>query len=291
MLVKSKQRPDHVTHLQEAFDLLRAYDMKLNPLKCAFGVSVGRFLGFMVTQRGIEANPAQLKAILDSPAPSSRKGVQKLIDRLAALGWFISRFIDLLKPFYATLRGVNRARWNEECDQTFVDIKRYLAEPLVLTNPEAGETLFIYLAVSDVAVSAALFKDCEDRNHKLVFFVRKSLADAKTRYTHLEQAVLALWMAAKKLRPYFQAHPIVVLTNLPLRSTIHKPDLSGRMTRWAIELSEYGISYKPRLVKKGQVLADFLAEIPQPETSSASSKWWILSVDGASRQTGADIGL
>ena len=58
ILVKSKQRLDHVTHLQEAFDLLRAYDMKLNPLKCAFEVSASRFLGFMVTQRGIEANPA-----------------------------------------------------------------------------------------------------------------------------------------------------------------------------------------------------------------------------------------
>ena len=67
MLVRSKQRPDHVTHLEEAFDLLKAYCMKLNPLKCAFGVSAGRFLGFMVTQRGIEANLAQLKAILDSP--------------------------------------------------------------------------------------------------------------------------------------------------------------------------------------------------------------------------------
>ena len=76
MLVKSKQRPDHVTHVQEAFDLLRAYSMKLNPLKCAFVVNAGRFLGFMVTQRGIEANPAQLKAILDSPSPIWRKGVQ-----------------------------------------------------------------------------------------------------------------------------------------------------------------------------------------------------------------------
>ena len=76
MLVKSKERPHHTTHLQEAFDLLRAYDMKLNPLKCAFGVSVGPFLGFMVTQRGIEANLAQLKAILESPALSSRKEVQ-----------------------------------------------------------------------------------------------------------------------------------------------------------------------------------------------------------------------
>ena len=76
MLVKSRERPDHAEHLQEAFELLCAYGMKLNPSKCDFGVSAGQFLGFMVTQRGIEANPAQLKAILESSAPTSRKGVQ-----------------------------------------------------------------------------------------------------------------------------------------------------------------------------------------------------------------------
>ena len=76
MLVKFKDYLDHATHLLEAFELLRAYDMKLNPSKCAFGVSTGRFLGFMVTQRGIEADPAQLKAILESLAPNFRKGVQ-----------------------------------------------------------------------------------------------------------------------------------------------------------------------------------------------------------------------
>ena len=76
MLVKSKERLDHAEHLQEAFELLRAYDMDISPLKCAFGVSTGRFLGFMVTQRGIEANPTQLKAILESPGSVSRKGVQ-----------------------------------------------------------------------------------------------------------------------------------------------------------------------------------------------------------------------
>ena len=90
MLVKSKQRPDHTAHLQQTFDLLREYGMKLNPLKCAFGVSAWRFLGFMVTQRGIEANPAQLKTILQSPAPSFKKGIQQLTDRLAALGRSIS---------------------------------------------------------------------------------------------------------------------------------------------------------------------------------------------------------
>ena len=78
MLIKSKERPDNANHLQQVFDLLRTYGMKLNPAKCAFGVSAGRFLGFMMTQRGIEANPSQIKSILESPAPSSRKEVQQL---------------------------------------------------------------------------------------------------------------------------------------------------------------------------------------------------------------------
>ena len=123
MLVKSKERPDHVEHLQETFELLMAYGMNLNPSKCALGVITGRFMGFMVTQRGIKANPAQLKAILESLAPAFRKEVQQLIGRLAALGWFISRFTDRLKPFFATLKGANRAGWNEECGEALTAIK------------------------------------------------------------------------------------------------------------------------------------------------------------------------
>ena len=277
MLVKSKQCLDHVTHLHEAFELLRAYDMKLNPSKCAFGVSAGRFLGFIVTQRGIEANPAQLKAILETPTPSSRKGVQQLTGWLAALGRFISWFTDRLKPLFATLKGADRAGWNKEHDQALVTIKHYLAESPILASLEVGETLFMYLAVSDITVSDILFKEGEDGMHRPVFFVSKSLTNAETRYSHLKQAALALRTIAKKLRPCFQAHPIVVLTNLPLRSTIHKPDLFGRMTHWEIELSEYGIQYKPWLTKKGQVLADFLAEIPElatcPVRISGFSVW------------------
>ena len=152
--------------------------MKLNPSKCTFGVSAGRFLGFMVTYRGIEANPVKLKAILESPAPASRKGVQQLTGWLAALGQFISRFTDLLKPFFVTLKGANQAGWNEECDKALIVIKQYLVEPLVLASPEAGETLFVYLAVSDVSMSAALFKEDENRKQRPVFFVRKTLAGA-----------------------------------------------------------------------------------------------------------------
>ena len=105
MLIKSKERLNHVKHLQETFELLHTNGMKLNPLKCVFGVSSGKFLGFMVTRRGIEAIPIQLKAIMQSQTPTSRKGVQQLTSLLAALGRFISRFTYRLKPFFTTLRG------------------------------------------------------------------------------------------------------------------------------------------------------------------------------------------
>ena len=154
-------------------------------------------------QRGIEANPAQLMAILQSSAPSTKKGIQQLTGRLATQGCFISRFTDRLKPFFATLRGVNRAEWNEEYDRAFMEIKQYLTEPPILMSPEAGDTLYLYLAASDIAVSAALFKECGDAKLRPVFFVSKSLTDAETRYSHLERDALALRTAAQKIHPYF----------------------------------------------------------------------------------------
>ena len=170
-------------------------------------------------------------------------------------------------------------------------IKQYLTKPPILVSPEASDTLFLYLTASDIAVSAALFKECGDAKLRPVFFVNKSLTDVETRYSHLERAALGLRTAAQKLRPYFQAHPVMGLTDLLLRGTIHRPDMSGRMARWAMELSEYDIQYKPRISKKGQVLVDFIAEIPQLDTCPDEMGCWTLRVDRASRQIGAGIGL
>ena len=138
---------------------------------------------------------------MESSAPASRKGVQQLTGWSASLGRFISRFTDRLKSFFATLKGANLAGWNEECDEALTAIKQYLAEPPILISPEAGKTLFVYLAVSDVSMSATLFKEDENKKQRLVFFVSRSLADAETRYSYLEQTTLAFRVATKKLRP------------------------------------------------------------------------------------------
>ena len=94
-----------------------------------------------------------------------------------------------------------------------------------------------------------------------MFFTRKMLLDAKMRYSTMEKMVLALVTTKKKLRHYFGSHTIVVMTNCPIRHIISKHDLSGRLTKWAIELGVYDIKYIMRSARKWQVLADFLVEI------------------------------
>ncbi|RVW13688.1 hypothetical protein CK203_094011 [Vitis vinifera] len=152
----------------------------------------------------------------------------------------------------------------------------------------------MYLAVSEWAISAVLFRCPSPKEQKPIYYVSRALADVETRYSKMELTALALRSAAQKLRPYFQAHPVIVLTDQPLRNILHKPDLTGRMLQWAIELSEFGIEFQPRLSMKGQVMADFVLEYsrrPSQHHESSKQEWWTLRVDGASRSSGSGVGL
>ena len=151
--------------------------------------------------------------------------------------------------------------WGPKCDRAFHAIKEYVASPLSLSQPVSGEELYLYLATSTMAVSTALVRLGEDDKQKLVHFVSKVLTDAETRYTDFKQITLALRTVAKKLRPYFQAHTIVVLTNYLIRAILHKPNASGWLLKWAIELSEFTVEYHPRSIIKGHILADFIVEM------------------------------
>ena len=128
IVVKSKTKNEHTQHLEKTVRLMKAYNMKLNPAKCAFGVSTGKFLGFMVTQRGIEVSFDQIKVVMETPAPSCKKKLQRLTSCLAALGLFIARFTDKIRSFFLTLKGANATGWTNDYEQAFREIKRYLTD-------------------------------------------------------------------------------------------------------------------------------------------------------------------
>ena len=172
MLVKSLRAADHLNHLKECFKTLNEYGMKLNPAKCTFGVASGEFLGYIVSQRGIEANPKQITAILDLPSPKNSRKVHRLTGRIAALNRFISRSTDKCLPFYELLRGNKRFVLDEKCEEAFGQLKQYLTTPPVLFKPEADDTLSLYVAVSSTAVSSVLIR--EDRGEqKPIFYTSK----------------------------------------------------------------------------------------------------------------------
>ena len=154
MLDKSREELTHLDDLRETFATLRQYQMKLNPSKCAFGVASRKFLGFMVFQRGIEANLEKVQAILDMTSPKTVKEVQKLTGRIVTLNWFVSKATDKCLPFFKTLKQA--FAWTDECEAAFQELKHYLSNPPLLSWSKQGEDLYLYLAMSATAVSAAL---------------------------------------------------------------------------------------------------------------------------------------
>ena len=186
MLVKSKVALDHVANLVDMFKILQAYRMKLNPLKCAFGVASGKFLEFMVNQRGIEANPEKIQAFLDMRSLSKTKEVQSLTARLAALNRFISKATDKCLPLFESLKGNKRFLWDEKYEQAFKALKEYLGKPPLFSKPTDGEPLFLYLAVSEYAILEALIRE-EEKVQWPVYYISKRLVDTETRYPEMDK--------------------------------------------------------------------------------------------------------
>ena len=198
MLVKSVKAELHITHLAEAFQVLKSYNMKLNPAKCAFGVSAGKFLGFIVNSRGIKANPNKIKVVLDMLPPSNIKEIQRLTGRIVALSCFVSKASDKCQPFFQVLKKA--FQWDAHCKEAFTTLKTYLSSPPVLVSPSEGELLTLYLAISDFSTSATLVKE-RDKVQQLVYYCSRALRGAERRYPKMEKLILALVTTSRKLRP------------------------------------------------------------------------------------------
>ena len=257
--------------------------MKFNPAKCSFGVSAGKFLGFIVSNRGIEANPDKIKAVLDISPPSSIKEVQHLTGRIAALSRFVSKASDTCQPFFQVIKKA--FQWDTQCEEAFAALKTYLSSPPILVSPSKGELLTLYLAVSDFSTSAVLIRDKHRVQHP-VYCCSRALRGAEEGYLRMEKLILELVTVARKLRPYFQAHTIEVPTEYQMKQVLRKPETSGRLMKWALELSEFDIRYKPKNPIKGQVLADFVMEFTPSKLAEDMREMpdlpiWKLSVDGA----------
>jgi len=190
-------------------------------------------------------------------------------------------------PYFQCLKRNNRFVWTIECEEAFIKLKEYLASPPVLCKPQVGTPLKLYFAVTERALSAVLVQE-QEQIQKPIYFVSKVLQGPEVRYQALEKAALAVVFSARRLRHYFQSFAVWVMTDLPIQKVLKKPDVAGRMVKWAVELSEFDVRYEPRGPIKGQIFADFVVELSAETTHNAGSDdRWVLSVDGSSNQLGS----
>jgi len=286
MVVKSPSHHQHAEGLSAIFSALRQYNLRLNPDKCVFDVDRGKFLGFMLTQHGIEANPEKFKAIIEMRSPATIKEVQRLISRLTAISRFLPKLAEQTQPIVQLLKKSTRFTWIDDCEQIFQKLKTTLTSPPILHKPDTHQPLLVYITATDYTVSVALVQEIEGTQHP-VYFVSRTLQDPETRYQIVEKLALSLVHAARRLRPYFQNHSITVKTDYPIQIFLQKPDLAERMTSWAVELSEFNIRYEPHGPIKAQCLLNFINDLQHTPTEDH----WTLHVDGSSNPKGVGVGI
>ncbi|XP_015950200.1 uncharacterized protein LOC107475065 [Arachis duranensis] len=288
MLAKTESGEQLVSNLNLIMSTLRKHQMRLNPTKCAFGMEAGKFLGFMITQRGVEANPEKCRAVLEMTSPKNLEDIQKLTGQLTALSRFLGASAQKAIPFFKLMKKGAPFKWETECEEVFQHFKRVLVEPPILAKPLTGETLYLHLSIMEEALAAALIRENEKKEQKSVYFISKVLQDTETHYSRLEKLAFALLIASRRLRQYFQAHSMTVRTDQAVKQVLQKPDLAGRMLAWSIELSQFDIKFEPRYAIKAQAMTDFITEMTPGDSTPES---WKLHVNGSSNITSGGAGV
>ena len=208
IVVKSKKEIDHLKHLAIVFERHRKHELKMNPMKCAFGVSSGKFLGFIVTKCGIEIEPTKINAIVNMPQPKNVHDLKSLQGHLAYIRRFISNLSGRCKPFSRLMKKGVPFVWDQACQNAFEDIKKYLTNPPILCAPIKGRPLILYTAAMPTSLGALLAQNNDYGKEVSLYYLSRALLGAECNYPDIEKICLSLVFAAQKLRHNMLEHTV-----------------------------------------------------------------------------------
>ncbi|KAK1605099.1 hypothetical protein QYE76_028772, partial [Lolium multiflorum] len=228
-----------IDDIRQTFDNLRRFRMKLNPAKCTFGVPAGKLLGFLVSSRGIEVNPA---------------------------------------------------------DAAFKELKTMLATAPILASPLEREPMLLYIAATNRVVSVVVVVEREEEGKTVqrpVYYLSEVLSLSKQNYPHFQKMTYGVYMAATKLKHYFEEHPMKVVSEAPISDIMCNKDASGRIAKWAIQISPYVPVYERRDAIKSQALADFLVDWAEMQYKPPDQRieYWKMHFDGSKLKEGLGAGV
>jgi ribonuclease HI len=307
MIAKSRTTQDHLTDLRKLFQRLKKYQLRLNPNKCAFGVTSGKLLGFIFSGKGIEIDPAKVQAIRSMPAPKTEKEIRSFLGRINYIARFIAQLTATCEPLFKLLRKDVKIKWTEDCQKAFDKIKEYLLNPPILVPPTPGCPLILYLTVQEASMGCMLGQQDETgRKEQAIYYLSKKFTEPETRYLLVEKTCCALAWASKKLRQYMLYYTTWLVSRMdPIKYIFEKPALTGKIARWQVLLSEFDILFVARKAIKGQAIADYLVDYPSKQLELMNLEFpdedvmtveegdhcrWKLYFDGAANSVGSGIG-
>ncbi|XXG80057.1 hypothetical protein AAC387_Pa09g1005 [Persea americana] len=188
----------------------------MNPLKCFFGVSSGKFLGFIVRKDGIELDPIKVKAILEMPSLRTLRELKWLQGRLAYIRWFISNLSGQCHPFSHLMKKGVDCFWDAEGEAAFEDIKSYLTKPPVLVAPTTGRPFILYASAIDHSLGALLTQENDGGKEAALYYLSHMLVGAEHRYSPVEKECLAVMFAVQKLHHYLLSNMVYLVSRINL---------------------------------------------------------------------------
>jgi ribonuclease HI len=265
----------------------------MNPKKCAFGVSAGQFLGFLVHERGIEISLKSQEAVRTMVPPATKRELQQLIGKINFVKRFISNLSGWIEPFMelVKIKANDKFRWGAEQQRAFEEIKEYLSKPPVLVPPQQDRPFYLYLSVGDTSIASVVIQ-VHDGKERVVLYLNRRMLDVETRYPDIEKLCLCLFFTCTKLRHILLlAETVVICKSDVIKHMLSAPVLKGRLGKWMFALSEFDIRYQPAKAVKGQTLADLIIERISTDIAALFVCAWAMYFDGSACGDGCGIGI
>ena len=217
--------------LRKVFERCRAFKLRMNPLKCAFGVSSRKFLGFLVHSRGIDVDPAKAAAIATMRPPATVKELKSFLGKVSYIWRFIPGLASITSAFTKLLRKVQSFEWGEMQQTTFKRLQQIMMNLSMVQVPIHKKPLLLYMTTNSYAIGALIAQEDEGGVKQPVYYINHALKDAETRYLRAKRACLAIVYASQRLRYYFLAYEVWLMTEShAIKALLQQPILSGKIS-------------------------------------------------------------
>ena len=261
IVVKSKKRGEHFYVLRTVFERCRAFKLRMNSFKCAFGVSSGKFLGFLVHSKRIDVDPAKARAIATMRPLATVKELKSFLGKVSCIRRFIPGLASITSSFTKLLRKGQNFKWGEVQQTAFKRLQQIMMNLSTMQAPIHKKPLLLYMATNSYAIGGLITQEDGGGVEQPVYYISRTLKDAETHYLRVERACLAILYASQRLRHYFLAYEVWLMTkSYTIKALLQQPILPGRISQWLLQLSQYDLRMGTPRAVKSQATVDLLAQ-------------------------------